>query len=71
MEKDYYEVVIQRNERYIRFIKHDLSVALEAATAIIMKHVGMDQDVMVKPDMEIDIYRMSNRSCLLEVHIEV
>lgn len=66
----YYEVVIQRCEKYVRFIKYDLSCALEAATAIITQHVIID-DVQQHPDMEIDIYKVDRSRRLLEVHIEV
>ena len=66
---DYYEVIVRRNGKSIRFIKHDLSVALEAASILIAKHISMDTD---EGELEIDIYldcRLKS-STMLMVHME-
>lgn len=63
---DYYEVVVYCHGKYVRFIKYDMSCALEAAHSIVMKHLLCDEDAL-----SIDIYSVKNSRHSIIVHIEV
>lgn len=66
----YYEVKLRSEHgETVRFIKYDLSCALEAVAAIIIKTLQLDES---SGDLEIEIYKVSDRGVYtLEVHTEV